>query len=246
LWFGATLNRENFPSNLVLVVLLAGIVDRRIRWPVSGLGVASVVGASAGAAVALGIVRWMTSSNPLAGRLAEYCHLLLAQSFLSLAVAVISVYGSFLLLANGRRVDGDDVHRVAGVLVVLTSVVALGGGNNPERFLYWGIPFLAVWALPYLEESLRRREYGTLTVIFAFHVLIQRVFFPIFPGGFGARGKGADYGWVEILTGRSQMMAHWSRFATPAMLWKMTAAFAAVAVVMLVVGARSRVAARSH
>jgi hypothetical protein len=246
LWFGATLNRENFPSNLVLVVCLAGLVDRRIRWPVPGLGVASVVGAGAGAAVALGVVRWMTGSNPLTGRLAEYLHLLLAPSFLPVAVAVISVYGAFLLLAIGRRVDGDEVHRVSGALVVLTTVVALGGGNNPERFLYWGIPFLAVWALPYLEESFRRREYGRLTVIFGFHVLIQRLLFPIFAGGFGARGKGADYGWVEILTGQSQMMAHWSRFATPAMLWKMTAAFAVAAMVMLVLGARPRVAGRSR
>jgi hypothetical protein len=240
--FCGTLNRENFPTNLLLLlVAICSFREGRIWLSVSVRILVVALAALAGVTGALLLIIHVVGSNPFWTDQAQLLRMLPKQNFLRIVVSIIEVYGTFLLLPLGSRgVPKGDVQYVCLLLLGITVAVSLGGIGNIERYLYWGIAFMAVWSLPYLEDILQHGRYVQLGFLCLFHALFQRVFFPIFAGGHGVHGLNSDYDLVEVFSGKSPMMAHWALCATPAMLLRVSYVFLAAAVIFLLLDTRCR------
>jgi len=117
----------------------------------------------------------------------------------------------FIVLANvGARHPVPYSRHLYGMpfalwIIALTSFIALIGGTNPERYLYWSMPFYVLCLLPAIHSLIADKRYLVLALCILWALFIQRALVPI-----DAEGIHKDCGLLSILNGHSNWMGHWS------------------------------------
>ena len=92
---------------------------------------------------------------------------------LRVLAAVVNVYGAILLFhvawralpATWRKQAAvehpTELPRInLAVILTILGLIALGGGGNTERLLYWGLPFLVLGLAPEIDEITRAPRGG--------------------------------------------------------------------------------------
>jgi hypothetical protein len=224
LFYLGTLNRENFlavlPCLLPWVIRVQGrtiVLSRSpARWAIA-CGV-PVLACGAG----LFTVRALTGAPQIGNGLSGMVDSLLAMTLPRLFVIVCLVFGPLLVIAIGDRRShpASATRGAATVGLAATLFLVVTGGSNPERFLFWAMPFACVLAAPSFEAAVADRRWALFAICFALHIAFQSPFSSVERSAFGARGPGQDYPFADIALGRGPSLIHWTAFATREMQLK--------------------------
>jgi hypothetical protein len=207
-----TLNRENFGVTALLFPLLGLQYDRgKLVFHAQKrnlvLGLLALIGSIAGLSITLSVF----GVNPFSGKehvVAQYFKsVTLAQSISAIAIT----YGAFVLtwlasLLSPREVSSRlPPGSVGGILfVLLTTVLYLSSGNNPERYLFWNAPILGLLTLPVMTILLFQKRYLTVLFVLLYFLATSNVIHPIspeYPGGCNI---------MDIIDGKGIQLMHFS------------------------------------
>lgn len=183
-FFAGTTVRENFVVNAALVVLVLAVVFERERiWLiVSRASLVPVLAAIAGTLLGALLIRSVTGHSLVAGKsevmLGWFGHF----RFASTLQALLALYGLIPLLAVAAM--GLPARRLRAapglwVFLLLTLPVAIVGGSNTERFLYWYMLVVVLLTLPWVDALVAHRRWVELAAAFVYVALMHRYHVPI-------------------------------------------------------------------
>jgi hypothetical protein len=179
-----TVTRENFVVNLALVALvqLTQVEGRRLWLILHPARLAPFAAALLGTALAALAVKAGSGDWILSSKSQTMLHWLQAMRFLPFVQAMIAVYGFLVLLRVGcwGWAPRWPPHGAAcAVFLLLTIPIAITGGENYERFLFWYMPVVVYLAVPLVETLWQRRRRLELIAAFGHVFVVQRYYCPI-------------------------------------------------------------------
>jgi hypothetical protein len=220
----------------LMMFFLRSDLTSRYRWQVSkeniDLGLRAISGA-VGSALGLWIVFHLADMNPLASKSEEFVERLVSHSPTSVLAALVNVYGAALLFyiawrtmtfgARKARLPGHPLgigRANIAVIMAAIGVVALGGGTNTERLLYWGVPALVVYLGPHIDHIVRQRR-GVASIVALLAAIMNRTFLPIEQSGIAQCSIGS------IVDGTSTWLGHWVQICSASSQSNLVAAYSA-------------------
>lgn len=222
LFFFGTLCRENFAQYAVFFLLRADLawdLARSLPANVARLLAANwremlrlAIPAAAGYGLALALVSAVVSKSvTLEERFIQYLDFIRWRHLTDFTEGLIGVLSSVWLFRLAARLAGIDsaaaLLPVAAthIIIVVFFIIAIGGGTNLERYLYWMLPFLVLQSLGMIEALWQQRRYGLLLFCLLYAVYMQRSFMPIHELAIDGCTP-----W-DILVGTSAFMGHFGQ-----------------------------------
>jgi hypothetical protein len=180
------LTRESFGVNLGLLVLVSLIEIRRdgtrfrVLLHLSSPRWLRVAAGIVGTALAVLYIHYGWHMQFTTGQM-NILTFFEGHTVSRVTAALSMVYGPFILLYLAARKDvkiDTSMYPVA-IFFACSLALALVGGTNTERYLFWNSITLAILTFPHLEHLVRVRATFRLSVILLHFVVVQRVFVPI-------------------------------------------------------------------
>lgn len=180
-----TLVRENFPFNLLLVCAVDFLEFDRgaVLVRVDKSRVITLLCGCAAVLISFSTIRYVLGEWPMAHKNEDVMTNLLSQQFIALFGALLSGYGFAWLVALAKRGEPRSVYPpwAPGALLFLlaTLPVAIVGGADTERFLFWYMFVVTVLSLPKINALCEGKRWFELSVIAAFFLFTHRTFIAI-------------------------------------------------------------------
>jgi len=259
LFFLGTLNRENFPSNLLLfgyVLLVYGQQNNKIIFIRDSRIIKIILFSILGLVLASVIIKIYTGSWIFTDKERAFLSKLPWHSIIDILASFINSYGVlFLFFVNSsENTPRSAFNHISLLGLIVTFIIGIGGGSNIERFLYWGIFYLVFLVMPHLNNLFVERRYLKLILITIVHIILQRVFFPIYHNGLGMytshlpvkqfrqwiytdEGK-PFYSLVEVFTGKGPAMIYWGQLSTNQMEINLITMYVVVVLIVYLIDIR--------
>lgn len=260
LFLFGTLNREIYPSNLLLfgygILAYDNQHNKFIYIKDSGI-IKIILFSIAGLVCANVIISICAGESIVMQKGSVYLYNFQSRYLLQVAAALVNAYGILLLfyVNSSENTPPSVVKHISLVGLLATFLVALGGGGNVERFLYAGIFYLVFLIMPHVNALFMKGGYLKLALIAVSHIILQKIFFPIYHNGLGIHtaitqlsegwfftdiGK-AHYSLLEVITGKGPAMIYWVHTSTNQMKTELLALYFFIIVVIYCMGIRCKV-----